>query len=46
MTYNSINQYIDVRERKVILITSLGEISNVNTNSNSIVLLGNKDDFG
>ena len=46
MTYCIVNYHVDVWERKIILRTSLVEISEINTNSHLAILFGNKDDIG
>ena len=45
MTSSAINQHINVWERKVILRAGLIQISKVNTKSNLVILLGNKNEI-
>ena len=45
MTYSTINQYVDVKERKVILKIGLIKILKVNTNFEFFVLFRNMNNI-
>ena len=46
MTRRTINQHVDVWERKIIFKTSFVKISEINTDSHLAIFFGNRDDIG